>query len=93
MATIAAEELGRADISLAVPVLYLVEAAWGFILHQYGTPELKEMLDFTGAGNNPEIVRLFYRIGKAISDDNLVMSGKDVAVEKDQASIMFPNDN
>lgn len=62
-------------------------------LDTFGTPELKEMLDFTGAGNNPEIVRLFYRIGKAISDDNLVMSGKDVAVDKDQASIMFPNDN
>jgi hypothetical protein len=62
-------------------------------LDTFGTPELKEMLDFTGAGNNPEIVRLFYRIGKAISDDNLVMSGKNVAAEKDQASIMFPNDN
>jgi acyl-CoA dehydrogenase len=42
MATIAAEELGRADISLAVPVLYLVEAAWGFIFDQYGSQELKE---------------------------------------------------
>ncbi len=42
MATIAAEELGRADISLAIPVLYLVEAAWGFIFYQYGTQELKE---------------------------------------------------
>jgi len=42
MASIAAEELGRADISLAVPVLYLVEAAWGFILSQYGSEELKE---------------------------------------------------
>src|SRR5450830_72637 len=31
MAAIAAEELGRAEISLALPVLYLVEAAWGFI--------------------------------------------------------------
>jgi len=41
MATIAAEELGRADISLAVPVLYLVEAAWGFIFDRYGRPELK----------------------------------------------------
>ncbi len=41
MASIAAEELGRADISLAVPVLYLVEAAWGFILSQYGTDEVK----------------------------------------------------
>lgn len=42
MAAIAAEELGRADISLAVPVLYLVEAAWGFILSRYGTNEVKE---------------------------------------------------
>ena len=41
-AAIAAEELGRADISLAIPVLYLVESAWGFILSRYGTKELKE---------------------------------------------------
>lgn len=37
MACIAAEELGRADISLAIPVLYLVEAAWGFIFDRYAT--------------------------------------------------------
>lgn len=42
MAAIAAEELGRADISLAIPVLYLVEAAWGFIFSQYGTEEVKK---------------------------------------------------
>jgi len=44
LATIAAEELGRADISLAVPVLYLVEAAWGFIFDRYGTAELKAQI-------------------------------------------------
>jgi acyl-CoA dehydrogenase len=42
MASIAAEELGRADISLAIPVLYLVESAWGFIFSQYGTEEAKK---------------------------------------------------
>jgi acyl-CoA dehydrogenase len=42
MACIAAEELGRADISLAIPVLYLVEAAWGFILNRYGSQEIKK---------------------------------------------------
>ena len=42
MASIAAEELGRADISLAIPVLYLVEAAWGFIFNRYGAPEAKK---------------------------------------------------
>jgi len=42
MSCIAAEELGRADISLAIPVLYLVEAAWGFIFDKYGSPNLKK---------------------------------------------------
>jgi acyl-CoA dehydrogenase len=41
MAAIAAEELGRADVSLAIPVLYLVEAAWGFIFDRYAPPEIK----------------------------------------------------
>jgi len=51
LAAIAAEELGRADISLAAPVLYLVEAAWGFIFDRYGTPELKaEILPQVTAG-------------------------------------------
>ena len=44
MAAIAAEELGRADISLALPVLYLVEAAWGFVFDRYGRPELKSKI-------------------------------------------------
>jgi acyl-CoA dehydrogenase len=42
MACIAAEELGRADISLAIPVLYLVEASWGFILARHGGERLKQ---------------------------------------------------
>lgn len=42
MACIAAEELARADISIAIPVLYLVEAGWGFIFDRYGTEEAKE---------------------------------------------------
>ncbi len=42
MACIAAEELGRADISLAIPVLYLVESAWGFIFNRYGTNKAKQ---------------------------------------------------
>lgn len=42
MACIAAEELARADISIAIPVLYLVEAGWAFIFDRYGTKEAKE---------------------------------------------------
>ncbi len=42
MATIAAEELGRADISLAIPVMYLVQASWGFVFERYASEALKE---------------------------------------------------
>jgi hypothetical protein len=63
-------------------------------IDQFGTPELKEMLDFTGAGNHPEIIRLFYRVGKAISDDNLVMGTNPAApAQRDPAKIMFPEQN
>jgi acyl-CoA dehydrogenase len=43
-ATIAAEELGRADISVAVPVLYLVMASWGSVLARYANEELKRTI-------------------------------------------------
>jgi acyl-CoA dehydrogenase len=42
MATIAAEELGRAEISLALPVMYLVQASWGFVFERYANDEIKE---------------------------------------------------
>ncbi|TFG30913.1 acyl-CoA dehydrogenase [Candidatus Thorarchaeota archaeon] len=41
MACIAAEELARADLSIALPVMYLVEASWAFIYDLYGTHESK----------------------------------------------------
>lgn len=44
MAALAAEELGRAEISLAVPVFYLVQAAWGFILDRHAQAGLKAEL-------------------------------------------------
>ena len=36
MACIAAEELARADLSIALPVMYLVETSWAFLLDKYG---------------------------------------------------------
>ena len=39
---IAAEELGYADISIAVPVLFLVENSWGFVVDKYCTEQVRE---------------------------------------------------
>jgi acyl-CoA dehydrogenase len=41
-AAIAAEEIARADISMATAVYYLVGAGWGFLMDRYGTKEAKE---------------------------------------------------
>jgi acyl-CoA dehydrogenase len=41
-AAVAAEEIARADVSMAVAVYYLVEAGWGFLLERYGTEKAKE---------------------------------------------------
>lgn len=37
---------------------------------QYTTPELRTILTGSGLGNHPEVIRLFYRIGKSMQQDN-----------------------
>jgi len=40
-ACIAAEELGYADISIAIPVFFLVQSSWGFVVDRYATEEVR----------------------------------------------------
>lgn len=42
---------------------------------QFGSPELKEYLNTTGLGNHPEIIRAFMKVGKAMSEDDMVITG------------------
>lgn len=41
-------------------------------LETFGSSELKEYLNETGLGNHPELVKAFVKIGKAMSEDNMV---------------------
>ena len=41
-ACIAGEELGYADVSIALPVLWLVESSWGFVVDRYCSEEVRE---------------------------------------------------
>lgn len=50
-------------------------------VEQYGTPELRSLLNETGIGNHPELVKFCHRIGKALSEDGLVMGGTQSARE------------
>lgn len=61
-------------------------------LDTFGTPELRTLLNDSGLGNHPEIIRAFYRAGKAISEDRFVGGGaKDASI--DPAKRMFPSMN
>lgn len=41
-------------------------------LDMFGTPELNTLLQQSGLGNHPEVIRLMYRAGKSISPDTYV---------------------
>ncbi len=41
-ACIAAEELAHADITIAIPVHFLVESSWGFVMDRYCTERVRE---------------------------------------------------
>jgi hypothetical protein len=61
-------------------------------LDAFGTPELKDVLNATGFGNHPEVIKAFYKIGKAISEDRFVTGGAK-GPETDMAKRMFPSMN
>ena len=58
-------------------------------IEQFATPELKTLLNESRLGNNPEVIRLFYRVGKAISEDGFVSATG--APQTSDARALFPN--
>lgn len=60
-------------------------------LDKFGSPGLKTLLNDTGAGNNPEIIRLLYRVGLATREDTVVpgSTGAPAGDGKSRASILY----
>jgi hypothetical protein len=60
-------------------------------LAKFGNEGLMEVLNETGLGNNPEMVRFVANIGKAMEDDSFVSSaGGKAGEEKTQAKTLYP---
>lgn len=62
-------------------------------IDKFGSPELKALLDSTGIGNHPAVVKFAFAVGKAISEDGFVPGAPKVAVAVDKAKVMFPTMN
>lgn len=60
-------------------------------LDAFGSDGLRKMLNDSGLGNHPEVIRHFIRVGKAISEDGRIVSGSKAQGQADPAKRMFPN--
>lgn len=61
-------------------------------LDEFGSPELKDVLNASGLGNHPAVVKAFYNAGKKISTDRMV-TGTPKGGDTDTAKKLFPNMN
>lgn len=59
-------------------------------VEKFGGPELKQVLEDTGLGNHPEVIRFMYRVGKAVSEDNPGSGGNGPTEKRDRASVLYP---
>jgi hypothetical protein len=62
-------------------------------MNAFGTPELRTLLNESGLGNHPEIIRAFYRAGLKISEDSFVPSNASGSSDLPVAQRMYPNMN
>jgi hypothetical protein len=61
-------------------------------LQTFGTQQLRDLLQQTGMGNHPEVIRMFYRAGKTISEDTFVANSKTSSTDqRTAAERLYPN--
>lgn len=59
------------------------------VVERFGTDNFKKMLNDSGFGNNPEVLRIFTRIGKTMAEDTLVIPGSQSASRKKSIEEIF----
>lgn len=59
------------------------------VLQRFGSPELTEVLESTGVGNYPELVRVFARIGRAMGEDKLVIPNSTEQANVSAAKLIY----
>ena len=58
-------------------------------LDTFGTPELNKLLVSTGLGNHPELIRLMFKAGKALSEDTFVAGRERATAKQSLADILY----
>lgn len=58
-------------------------------MDKFATPQLREFLETTGMGNHPELIRVFVKVGAAMSEDGLVTSNE--KGQRSAADVLYGN--
>ncbi|RUM90704.1 MAG: peptidase [Thiomicrospira sp.] len=61
-------------------------------LDSFGTPKLKELLNESGLGNHPEMIRFVVKVGNSIGEDTLEVGGQPSS-KKSDADILYGENN
>ena len=61
------------------------------VIDRYGSDSLKIGLSETGFGDHPELIRMMVRIGRSMSEDQLVLPGSKAPAEVSTADKLYPN--
>jgi hypothetical protein len=69
------------------------QAAARKVVEDFGTPELKDLLNSTGMGNHPEVVRFVLQVSKAMSEDTIVRARGNAAAgtQRPPAAVLYDN--
>lgn len=59
------------------------------VVNRFGTEEFRKALNETGLGNHPELFRVFVRIGKAMTEDQLVLPSGQTTAPKSPAEVLY----
>lgn len=61
-------------------------------VNELGTPELKALLEATGTGNHPELIRFMAKAGAMIKEDNPATGNAPGGKKADRLEVLYPND-
>ena len=79
----------KADPDIGGAKLEPALASIGKLIEQHGSPELRAVMDLTGAGNNVHVIKFLSNISKALTEGGHV-SGTPGATEQSVADLLYP---
>lgn len=65
----------------------------GKVMAKFGTPELRELMNYTAVASHPEMFKFIHAIGAAMSDDVFENGGASTGGQKTPAERLWPSSN